>query len=79
MSHWRDEWPSHAGVVYDGRGLLELLGQSRNPFRGQWDPQQLVNEVEEHVEGRIVEIPFIAKGSNNFVSRSTGYHQGQCG
>ena len=64
---WRDEWPTVDGIEYDGKNLLRLLEQGHNPFQGQWDPRQLIQEVETQLHVVVQDIPTVEEGSNNFV------------
>jgi hypothetical protein len=70
--YYIDDWPRKAdGNEYDDDELIALLRNGGNPFREQWDVQQLTNEVEHHVNTRVVGIQDFAKGSNNYVSRAS--------
>ncbi|KAK4103338.1 hypothetical protein N658DRAFT_565712 [Parathielavia hyrcaniae] len=64
---WRDEWPSMPdGTPYDGKHLLLLARAGKSPFDGVWDVRLLVREIEEKLNTRVTDIPFIDKGSNNY-------------
>lgn len=66
---WRDEWPSLPdGSQYDGKQLGTLVREGKNPFQGVWDINLLIQEIEEHINTQVVDIPVIYKGSNNYVS-----------
>ncbi|KAJ7629364.1 hypothetical protein DFH06DRAFT_1056959 [Mycena polygramma] len=56
-----DDWPSD----FDGTGLLESLERDEPPiFR--FDVRTVLNEVEELVGSKVVDIPKVGKGSNYF-------------
>jgi hypothetical protein len=70
--YYIDDWPRKVdGNEYGDDELIALLRNGGNPFREQWDVQQLTNEVEHHVNTRVVGIQDFAKGSNNYVSRAS--------
>ena len=70
--YWRDEWPSPAdGHAYDGRGLLQLLRRGECPFKNLWDVNLLIEEIEEKLGIKLIDIPMVDKGSNNYVSSIT--------
>ncbi|KAI0436238.1 3-hydroxybutyryl-CoA dehydratase [Xylaria telfairii] len=67
---WRDEWPSGPdGDPYDGLQLWDLVRDGRSPFKGVWDVNLLVREIEEKLDTRVTDIPTVSKGSNNY-----GFH-----
>ena len=68
--YYCDDWPRKAGDnEYGDDELNALLRNGDNPFKEQWDVQQLTNEVKQHVNTKVGSIQVIAKGSNNYVSR----------
>ena len=69
--YYVDDWPRKGdGNEYGDDELIALLRSGGNPFKEQWDLQQLTNEVEQHVNTRVVGIQDFAKGSNNYVRRA---------
>jgi len=71
---WRDDWPSMPdGKPYDGMNLLQLTLDGKSPFGGVWDVRLLLQEIEENLSTRVADIPFIDKGSNNYVRLSSDY------
>lgn len=66
---WRDEWPSGPdGNQYDGKQLMDLIHNDKNPFHGVWDVKLLIQEIEEKLDTQVTDIPVIDKGSNNYVN-----------
>lgn len=61
---WRDNWPS----MPDGKHLATLAYSGNSPFQGVWDIILLIQEIEKHTHTKVTEIPFVDKGSNNYVS-----------
>ena len=55
------------GSKYDGKGLFTLIKNNESPFRHMWDVMQLIREVEENLNMKVIDIPFVSKGSNNYV------------
>ncbi|KAK0643284.1 3-hydroxybutyryl-CoA dehydratase [Cercophora newfieldiana] len=69
---WRDDWPSMPdadGKPYDGMNLMQLTLNGKSPFAGVWDVRQLIREIEDKLNTRVADIPFVDKGSNNY-----GFH-----
>lgn len=67
--NWRDEWPSGPdGKQYDGKHLLDLVRNDNSPFRGVWDVKLLIQEIEEDLNTRVIDIPIVERGPNNYVS-----------
>ena len=65
---WRDDWPSTPdGKPYDGMNLLQLTLAGKSPFGEVWDVRLLIREIEENLNTRVADIPFVDKGSNNYV------------
>lgn len=68
---WRDDWPKMPdGSDFNGKDLLTLVRNGNSPFRGVWDVNLLIREIEETVDAQVIDIPAIYKGSNNYVSPS---------
>jgi hypothetical protein len=68
---FRDEWPQLPDRSdYNGRSLLSLLRSGNSPFRGAWDIDLLVEEIEQSLDTKVVDILFVYNGSNNYVSRA---------
>lgn len=66
---FRDDWPTNGdGTEYDGKNLLDLVRKDQSPFRGVWDVNQLIAEVEEKLNSKVLDILNVHKGSNNYVS-----------
>lgn len=66
----QDEWPLllKDGNLFDGTGLYDMLRSGNSPFEGVLDVKQLIEEVEEILGGRVVDIPKLSKGANFYVS-----------
>ncbi len=66
---WRDDWPSLPnGTKYDGKNLLKLVRGGEDPFRPTWGVELLIQEIEQKLKTRVIDIPVVDKGSNNYVS-----------
>jgi hypothetical protein len=64
-----DEWPKMPdGNDFDGKQLLTLVRSGNSPFHGLWDVNLLIREIEQNLDAHVIDIPFICKGSNNYVS-----------
>lgn len=64
-----DDWPKLLdGTDYDGKQLLTLLRNGNSPFRGAWDVEVLIREIEETLGAEVTDIPVVTRGSNNYVS-----------
>lgn len=64
-----DDWPQVSdGSDFDGEQLLTLVRSGNSPFRGVWDVNLLIREVEENLGGQVIDIPAVSRGSNNYVS-----------
>ena len=73
--YWGDDWPRKAdGNEYGDDELVAALSGGGNPFKKQWDVQQLTSEVEQHFNTRVVGIHHITKGSYNYVSLEFDQH-----
>ncbi|KAJ7119447.1 hypothetical protein C8R44DRAFT_624873 [Mycena epipterygia] len=58
---WWDDWPAD----FDGTGLFQSLEREDPPiFR--FDVRNILEEVEEHLGSKVVDIPKVGKGSNYF-------------
>ena len=65
----RDDWPKMPdGSDFDGKQLLTLLRSGNSPMRPVWDVNLLIREIEENLRIKVIDIPFVSKGSNNYVS-----------
>jgi hypothetical protein len=65
---FRDDWPKMPdGRDFDGRHLLTLVRSGNSPFQDKWDVNLLIQEIEENLGAQVVDIPFVSKGSNNYV------------
>ncbi|KAI0107227.1 3-hydroxybutyryl-CoA dehydratase [Nemania sp. FL0031] len=63
-----DDWPKMPdGSDFDGKQLLVLVRNRKSPF--SWNVNLLIQEVEENLNTHVVDIPYLAKGSNNY-----GFH-----
>jgi hypothetical protein len=61
-----DEWPKMPdGCDFDGKQLLTLVRNGTSPF--PWDVNLLIQEVEEKLGTRVIDIPSVYSGSNNYV------------
>jgi len=68
-----DDWPKMPdGSRFDGKQLLTLVRSGNNPFHEFWDVNVLIQEVEEKLGTRVIDIPKISRGSNNYVSVALG-------
>ena len=56
------------GNDFNGKHLLSLVRSGNSPFKGLWDVNLLIQEVEENLNTQVIEIPVISMGSNNYVS-----------
>lgn len=68
---FRDDWPKAPddNSDFDGKKLLDLVSNGNSPFQGVWDVNLLIREVEENLGAKVVDIPDVFKGSNNY-----GFH-----
>ncbi|KAL7939754.1 3-hydroxybutyryl-CoA dehydratase [Trichoderma chlorosporum] len=65
-----DDWPKMPdGTDYDRKQLLDLVHNGKSPFSDVWDVNQLIQEIEEHLGTKIVDIPFVYDGANSY-----GFH-----
>jgi len=66
----RDDWPKMPpdDRDFDGKQLLTLVRSGNSPFHGVWDINLLIREIEENLGAEVIDIPFVFKGSNNYVS-----------
>ena len=58
------------GIDFDGKQLLTLVRRGNSPFHGVWDVNQLIREVEQNLCTKVIDIPVVYRGSNNYVSLS---------
>lgn len=64
-----DEWPQMPdGSDFDGTQLLLLVRSGKSPFDRDWDVNLLINEIETEISTRVVDILYVDKGSNNYIS-----------
>ncbi|KAF8694423.1 hypothetical protein AX14_002043 [Amanita brunnescens Koide BX004] len=67
---FRDDWPKMPdGIDFDGKQLLTLVRRGNSPFHGVWDVNQLIREVEQNLCTKVIDIPVVYRGSNNY-----GFH-----
>jgi len=67
---FRDEWPRMlSNNEYDGKQLFELIQNNNSPFQEVWDVRLLIQEIEHNLKTKVTDIPFVHKGSNNYVSQ----------
>lgn len=65
---WFDTWPKNAdGIDYDGKNLMTLLHNETSPFKDLWDVKLLLQEIEKNLGAKVVDIPKVYRGSNNYV------------
>lgn len=63
-----DQWPKMPdGSDWDGSSLLTLFDRGESPFRGAWDVQGLIREVEQSLNARVIDIPTVSSGANHYV------------
>lgn len=55
------------GTRWNGKNLLKLVHSGNSPFRNVWDVKLLLREVETQTQSRIVDIPMVYGGANNYV------------
>jgi hypothetical protein len=66
---FRDDWPKMPdGSDFDGRSLISLVHSDNSPFDDKWDVDLLIHEIEDNLSAKVVDIPRVSKGSNNYVS-----------
>jgi hypothetical protein len=53
---------------FDGKQLLTLVRSGNSPFHRVWDANLLIRENEENLSAKVIDIPVIHKGSDNYVS-----------
>ncbi|KAG6899431.1 hypothetical protein C0993_010339 [Termitomyces sp. T159_Od127] len=63
----RDDWVTE-DTGFDGKDVLTLVRNGNNPFKG-WDIELLIKEIEDNLEARVIDIPSVAEGANNY-----GFH-----
>lgn len=64
-----DPWPTMPdGTDFDGKHLLSLFRAGKSPFESAWDVNQLIQELEGSLGATVTDIPFVYRGSNNYVS-----------
>ena len=56
------------GSDFDGEQLLTLVRGGNSPFQRVWDVNLLIQEIEETLGFRVIDIPNVDKGSNYYVS-----------
>ena len=73
-----DGWPTTPnGSDYDGTNLLQLMRDGCSPFADRWDVNLLILEIEHNLATKVVDIPTISMGSNNYVSKSSPFDSPQ--
>ena len=64
-----DQWPKMPdGSDWDGFNLVTLLDRDESPFKGAWDVQSFILEVEQSLNARVADIPSVSAGANHYVS-----------
>ncbi|EHK25424.1 uncharacterized protein TRIVIDRAFT_143871 [Trichoderma virens Gv29-8] len=64
-----DDWPKMPdGTDYDRKQLFDLVLSGKSPFSDVWDVKQLIQEIEEHLDTKIVDIPYVHDGANCYSS-----------
>lgn len=64
-----DDWPKMSdGRDFDGLNLLTLVQSGNSPFRDEWNVELLIQEIEKNLCARVIDIPRVSSGSNNYVS-----------
>ena len=67
--YYCDEWPKIPdGNDFDSKQLLSLVRSGNSPFKGLWNVNLLIREIEENLNTQVIEMPVISMGSNNHVS-----------
>ena len=68
VMYYCDDWPkTQDGLDFDGKQLLALVRRGESPFHRVWDVNSLIREVEDNLGTKVTDIPFVHKGSNNYV------------
>ncbi|KAF2496828.1 3-hydroxybutyryl-CoA dehydratase [Lophium mytilinum] len=63
----KDDWPVMPdGSPFDGKGLLSLVNGGKSPFDGVWDVKLLLREIEKNLDVKVIDIPFVFNGANNY-------------
>ncbi|KAG6826446.1 hypothetical protein H0H93_016496 [Arthromyces matolae] len=57
------------GSKFDGKDLLTLVRSGKSPFDGAWDANLLIQEIEQNLHARVVDILTINTGANFY-----GFH-----
>lgn len=71
MEYCGDDWPVMVdGSKYDGKQLLALVREGKSPFQGAWDVNLLIEEIEEKLNTKVLDIPMVYDGANYYVSFS---------
>ncbi|TQS33396.1 hypothetical protein Golomagni_06261, partial [Golovinomyces magnicellulatus] len=67
---YQDDWPTlEDGTDFDGRDTLTLALKGESPFGKEWDVVLLVKEIEQNLQAKVIDIPLVYHGSNNY-----GFH-----
>ncbi|CAJ0538698.1 Ff.00g066830.m01.CDS01 [Fusarium sp. VM40] len=62
-----DDWPRmRNGTNWDGQNLFELLRKAESPFSPVWDANLLFDEVEDKVGAKVIDVPCVHTGANNY-------------
>ena len=56
------------GSEFDGKHRLTLVQGGNSPFHRVWDVCLLIQEIEEKLITRVIDIPAVNSGSNSYVS-----------
>lgn len=64
-----DAWPQMPdGSDWDSKELMSLTSEGKGPFAKDWDVQLLIAELEQKLGSKVLDVPIVEKGSNNYVS-----------
>ncbi len=66
--YYADDWPIMLdGTSFSGRDLLALIASGNSPFARYFDVTLLIREIEGKLGVTILDVPFVSRGSNNYV------------
>ncbi|KAG6878964.1 hypothetical protein C0992_006258 [Termitomyces sp. T32_za158] len=68
----RDDWVTD-DTDFDGKDVLALVRSGNSPF--SWDIDLLIQEIENNLEARVIDIPYVSEGANYYVRHTAqGFH-----
>ncbi|KAL2671468.1 hypothetical protein Neosp_014058 [[Neocosmospora] mangrovei] len=63
--------PMSDGSQWDGCTLLDLVDRGQSPFTPTWDVNLLFQEVEDKAGAKVIDVPRVHTGANNYVRNPT--------